>query len=61
MGTYESHQIYLAFTSKINGKDRYFIFTVFPSGLTTAPFIFTKALLSSYTDMWKKFHFGSST
>lgn len=61
MGTYESHQIYLAFTSKINGIDRYFIFTVFPFGLTTAPFIFTKALLSSYTDMSKKFYFGSST
>ena len=38
------HQKYMGFAWGINGKVRYFLFTVLPFGLTSAPFIFTKTL-----------------
>ena len=38
----EQHQKYLGFSWKIKRQTRYFIFTVLPFGLTSAPFLFTK-------------------
>ena len=40
----EQHQKYLGFSWEINGRNRYFVFTVLPFGLTSAPFIFTKVM-----------------
>ena len=36
------HQKYLGFAWQINWKVRYFVFTVLPVGLSSAPFIFTR-------------------
>jgi len=41
---FESHQTYLGFSWEFEGITRYFIFTVLPFGLSTAPFIFTKTV-----------------
>lgn len=41
---HEDHQQYLGFSWKINGKIRYFVFTVLPFGLSSAGYIFTKTL-----------------
>ena len=38
------HQTYLGFSWKINGRKKYFVFTVLPFGLSTAPMLFTKNL-----------------
>ena len=38
------HQTYLGFSWVINGELKYFVFTVLPFGLTSAPYIFTKVL-----------------
>ena len=42
----KNHQKYLGFSWKIDGKIRYFMFTVLPFGLCSAPFIFTKLMRS---------------
>ena len=39
---FESHQKYLGFAWEIDGKLRFFAFTVLLFGLSTAPFLFTK-------------------
>lgn len=41
---FEPHQKFLGFSWVIDGKIRYFVFTVLPFGLTSAPFIFTKIM-----------------
>lgn len=41
---HEDHHKYLGFSWKIDGKIRYFVFTVLPFGLTSAGYIFTKTL-----------------
>ena len=42
---FSEHQPYLGFSWKMNGETpSYFMFTVLPFGLTTAPYIFTKLL-----------------
>ena len=40
----ESHQKYLGFAWEIDGKLRFFVFTVLVFSLTTAPFLFTKVI-----------------
>ena len=40
----ESHQKYLGFAWEIDGKLRFFVFTVLVFGLSTAPFLFTKLI-----------------
>ena len=40
----ESHQKYLGFAWEIDGKLRFFVFTVLLFGLSTAPFLFTKLI-----------------
>ena len=40
----EEHQSYLGFSWNLEGKNRYFVYTVLPFGLTSAPFIFTKVM-----------------
>ena len=40
----EEHQKYLGFSWKIKGQTRYFVSTVLPFGLTSAPFVFTKVM-----------------
>ena len=49
----ENHQKYLGFSWKIDGKIRYFMFTVLPLGQCSAPFIFTKAM-RSLVRFWRK-------
>jgi hypothetical protein len=39
-----SQQTFLGFSWNYNGIHKYFVFTVLPFGLTSAPFIFTKCL-----------------
>ena len=41
---FEPHQKFLGFSWEIEGKILYFVFTVLPFGLTSAPFIFTKTM-----------------
>ena len=41
---FEEHQTYLGFSWEINQKTHYFVFTVLPFGLSTAPFVFTKVV-----------------
>lgn len=41
---HEDHHQYLGFSWKIDGKIRYFVFTVLPFGLSSAGYIFTKTL-----------------
>ena len=41
---FEPHQTYLGFSWVIDGKTRYFTFTVLPFGLGSAPYIFTKIM-----------------
>ena len=41
-----NHQKYLSFSRKIEGKIRYFMFTILPFGLYSVPFIFTKSMSS---------------
>ncbi|XP_057299732.1 uncharacterized protein LOC130630297 [Hydractinia symbiolongicarpus] len=40
----EEHQNFLGFSWVIGGKERYFVFTVLPFGLSPAPFICTKTM-----------------
>ena len=40
----EQHQKYLGFSWKIKWQTRYFVFTMLPLGLTSAPFLFTKVM-----------------
>ena len=40
----EQHQKYLGFSWKIKGQTKYFVFTVLPFGLASAPFLFTKVM-----------------
>ena len=49
----ENHQKYLDFSSKIDGKIRYFMFTVLLLRLRSAQFIFTKVMLS-LVKFWKR-------
>ena len=49
----KNHQKYLGFSWKIDGKIRYFMFTVLPLGLCSAPFIFTK-VMHSLVKFWKR-------
>ena len=49
----ENHQKYLDFSSKIDGKIRYFMFTVLLLCLRSAQFIFTKVMLS-LVKFWKR-------
>ena len=49
----ENHQKYLGFSWKIDGKIRYFMFTVLPFGLCSAPFIFTK-VMRSLVKFWRR-------
>ena len=48
----EQHQKYLGFSWKIKGQTRYFVFTVLPFGLTSAPFLFTK-LMRCLVTFWR--------
>lgn len=41
---HEDHHQNLGFSWKINGKIRYFVFTVLPFALSSAGYIFTKTL-----------------
>ena len=41
---YAPHQTYLGFSWVVNGETKYFVFTVLPFGLSTSPYIFTKAV-----------------
>ena len=41
---FEEHQTYLGFSWEINQQTHYFVFTVLPFGLSTAPFVFTKVV-----------------
>ena len=41
---FEEHQTYLGFSWKINNILKFFVFTVLPFDLSTAPFIFTKVV-----------------
>ena len=41
---FDSHQTYLGFYWDIKGATKYFVFTVLPFGLSSAPFVFTKAV-----------------
>ena len=55
---HEDHQCFLGFSWKFrNGVTRYFVFTVLPFGLSSAPHIFTKVLkpLEKY---WRVFGFN---
>ena len=49
----ENHQKYLGSSWKIDGKIRYFMFTVLPFGLCSAPFIFTK-VVRSLVKFWRR-------
>ena len=42
---FEEHQTYLGFSWKINNILKFFVFTVLPFGLSTAPFVFTKMVM----------------
>ena len=44
IGIFDSHQTYLGFSWDIKGATKYFIFTVLPFGLSSAPFAFTKVV-----------------
>lgn len=39
---HNSHQTYLGFSWSVEGETKYFVFSVLPFGLSTAPFAFTK-------------------
>ena len=41
---FDSHQTYLGFSWDIKGTTKYFVFTVLPFGLSSAPFVFTKVV-----------------
>ena len=41
---FPDHQLFLGFSWDIGGIDLYFVFTVLPFGLSTAPAVFTKVL-----------------
>jgi len=41
---FEVHQAYLGFAWELQGKTRYFVFTVLPFGLSSACYAFTKPL-----------------
>ena len=41
---HKPHQKFLGFSWEVGGKTCYFVFTVLPFGLTSAPFIFTKVM-----------------
>ena len=41
---FDSHQTYLGFSWDIKGATKYFVFTVLPFGLSSAPFVFTKVV-----------------
>ena len=41
---FEEHQTYLGFSWKIDNIVKFFVFTVLPFGLSTAPFVFTKVV-----------------
>ena len=41
---FDSHQTYLVFSWDIKGATKYFVFTVLPFGLSSAPFVFTKVV-----------------
>ena len=47
------YQTFLGFSWKIEGKKKYFVFTVLPFGLSTAPMVFTK-LLRPLVSVWHK-------
>ena len=49
----ENHQKYLGFSWKIDGKIRYFMFTVLPFGLCSGPFIFTK-VMHIHVKFWRR-------
>ena len=41
---FHDHQKYLGFSWLIDGKKKYFVFTVLPFGISTAPYVFTKVM-----------------
>ena len=43
---FDEHQTYLGFSWEINQQTHYFVFTVLPFGLSTAPSVFTKVVRS---------------
>jgi len=47
---FQPHQTFLGFSWDFQGKTRYYIFTVLPSGLSDAPYIFTKIIRP--LDVW---------
>ena len=49
----KNHQKYLSFSWKIDGKMRYFMFTVLPLALCPVPFIFTK-VMRSLVKFWRR-------
>ena len=49
----KNHQKYLGFSWKIDGKIRYFMFTVLPFVLCSAPFILTK-VMRSLVKFWRR-------
>ena len=50
----ETFQTYFGFSWKIDGKVRYFVFTVLPFGLNSAPFLFTK-IVRPLVKYWRKY------
>ena len=50
---FPEHQCFLGFAWTINGRLRYFVFTVLPFGLTSGPFCFTK-VLRCLVKYWRK-------
>ena len=54
---FPSHRTYLGFQWSYRGKAAYFVFSVLPFGLSTAPYIFTKLLkplISHWRDLGKR-------
>ena len=41
---FHDHQKYLGFSWLVDGKKKYFVFTVLPFGISTAPYVFTKVI-----------------
>ena len=55
---HEDHQCFLGFSWKFrNGVTRYFVFTVLPFGLSSAPHIFTK-VLKPFVKFWRVYGFN---
>ena len=58
---FDSHQTYLSFFWDINRAIKYFVFTVLPFGLSSAPFVFTEVPLSEKNSVCKCSNFDKTT